>query len=392
VKRSSLRIDSVDTPIIPTVAALVRDNPGTISLGQGVVRYGPPADLIRALPERMADSLLHRYQAVGGITPLIEAIAGKLRDENGIEPARGLQIMVTAGSNMAFLNTVLALGDPGDEFILPLPFYFNQEMAIRMAGCIPVGVPTLPSYQLDLAALERAITPRTRAIITVSPNNPTGAVYPEADLRAVNAMCAARGLYHFSDEAYEYFTFDGARHFSPASIPGAERHTLTFQSFSKGWGMASWRCGHVVYPADLAEAMNKVQDTNLICAPVISQLLALESMRLGRGAIESELQSLASVRRQVHAALASLDGLASFPRTEGAFYVLIKLPGVSDPLGFTRAMVERHRVAAIPGFAFGLSDTQTANYQRLSFGSLDAATVAEGVQRFIAAVRDWYGR
>ena len=156
--------------------------------------------------------------------------------------------------------------------------------------------------------------------------------------------------------------------------------------------MASWRCGHVVYPADLAEAMNKVQDTNLICAPVISQLLALESMRLGRGAIESELQSLASVRRQVHAALASLDGLASFPRTEGAFYVLIKLPGVSDPLGFTRAMVERHRVAAIPGFAFGLSDTQTANYQRLSFGSLDAATVAEGVQRFIAAVRDWYGR
>ena len=180
MKRSSLRIDSVDTPIIPTVAALVRDNPGTISLGQGVVRYGPPADLIRALPERMADSLLHRYQAVGGITPLIEAIAGKLRDENGIEPARGLQIMVTAGSNMAFLNTVLALGDPGDEFILPLPFYFNQEMAIRMAGCIPVGVPTLPSYQLDLAALERAITPRTRAIITVSPNNPTGAVYPEA--------------------------------------------------------------------------------------------------------------------------------------------------------------------------------------------------------------------
>ena len=392
MKRSSLRIDGVDTPIIPTVAALVRDHPGTISLGQGVVRYGPPADLLRALPERMADPLHHRYQAVGGIAPLIDALAAKLRDENGIDVARGSQVMVTAGSNMAFLNAVLALGDPGDEFILPLPFYFNQEMAIRMAGCVPVCVPTRPDYQLDLNAIERAITPRTRAIITVSPNNPTGAVYPEDDLRAVNALCAARGLYHFSDEAYEYFTFDGARHFSPASIPGAERHTLTFQSFSKGWGMASWRCGHVVYPADLAEAMNKVQDTNLICAPVISQLLALESLKLGRRAIEPELQSLASVRHKVHESLAALDGLASFPRTQGAFYVVLRLPGVSDPHAFIRAMVERHRVAVIPGFAFGLTDTREANYQRLSFGSLDPATVAEGVQRFIAAVRDWYGR
>lgn len=385
-------MDGVDTPIIPTVAALVREHPGTISLGQGVVRYGPPADLLRALPERMADPLLHRYQAVGGIAPLIDALGAKLRDENGIDVARGSQVMVTAGSNMAFLNAVLALADPGDEFILPLPFYFNQEMAIRMAGCVPVCVPTRPDYQLDLGAIERAITARTRAIITVSPNNPTGAVYPEDDLRAVNALCAARGLYHFSDEAYEYFTFDGARHFSPASIPGAERHTLTFQSFSKGWGMASWRCGHVVYPADLAEAMNKVQDTNLICAPVVSQLLALESLKLGRRAIEPELQSLASVRHTVHEALSALDGLASFPRTQGAFYVVLRLPGVSDPHAFIRAMVERHRVAVIPGFAFGLTDTREANYQRLSFGSLDPATVAEGVQRFIAAVRDWYGR
>jgi len=385
-------MDGVDTPIIPTVAALVREHPGTISLGQGVVRYGPPADLLRALPERMADPLLHRYQAVGGIAPLIDALGAKLRDENGIDVARGSQVMVTAGSNMAFLNAVLALADPGDEFILPLPFYFNQEMAIRMAGCVPVCVPTHPDYQLDLGAIERAITARTRAIITVSPNNPTGAVYPEDDLRAVNALCAARGLYHFSDEAYEYFTFDGARHFSPASIPGAERHTLTFQSFSKGWGMASWRCGHVVYPADLAEAMNKVQDTNLICAPVVSQLLALESLKLGRRAIEPELQSLASVRHTVHEALSALDGLASFPRTQGAFYVVLRLPGVSDPHAFIRTMVERHRVAVIPGFAFGLTDTREANYQRLSFGSLDPATVAEGVQRFIAAVRDWYGR
>ena len=128
--------------------------------------------------------------------------------------------MVTAGSNMAFLNSVLALADPGDEFILPMPYYFNQEMAIRMAGCVPVPVAVRDDWQLDVPALAAAITPRTRAIVTVSPNNPTGAVYHEADLRAVNALCARHGLYHFSDEAYEYFTYDGRRGRGRRSEPG----------------------------------------------------------------------------------------------------------------------------------------------------------------------------
>ena len=154
--------------------------------------------------------------------------------------------------------------------------------------------------------------------------------------------------------------------------------------------MASWRVGYVVYPLALSEAMNKVQDTNLICAPVVSQLLALQALRKGRSIVTPQIEALARVRDTVHEALATLGELVSFPRTEGALYVLMKLPGVDDALAFNRAMVERHRVATIPGFAFGLTDTRAANYQRLSYGALDAATVAEGVQRFVAAVRDWY--
>jgi len=392
MKPASDRIDRVQSPIIPTIAAMVRANPGTISLGQGVVSYGPPADAIAALPSLMQDPALHRYQAVTGIAPLVEAIAAKLRDENGVDVGGGAGIMVTAGSNSAFLTAVLAVADPGDEFVLPTPYYFNQEMAIRMCGCVPVPVRTREDWQLDVDAIARAVTPRTRAIVTLSPNNPTGAVYHEQDLRAVSALAAGRGLYHFSDEAYEYFTYDGARHFSPASIPGALGHTLSFHSFSKNYGMASWRVGYVVYPAALSDAMNKVQDTNLICAPVVSQLLALEALRRGRAIVAPRIAALAGVRREVHAALASLGELASFPRTEGAFYVLTKLPGVDDALAFNRAMVERHGVATVPGFAFGLADTRAANYQRLSYGALDAATVAEGVRRFVAAVRDWCGR
>ena len=222
MKRQSARMNAVDTPIIPAIAALVRDNPSTISLGQGVVNYAPPTEAIAALPELMGDAQLHKYQPVSGILPLVEAFRQKLADENQVHCGTESRVMVTAGSNMAFLNCVLAVADPGDEFILPMPFYFNQEMAIRMCGCTPVPVPTHSDWSLDVDALAAAITPRTRAIVTVSPNNPTGAVYSEASLRAVNALCAKAGIYHFSDEAYEYFTYDGARHVSPAASPGAQ--------------------------------------------------------------------------------------------------------------------------------------------------------------------------
>jgi aspartate/methionine/tyrosine aminotransferase len=159
---------------------------------------------------------------------------------------------------------------------------------------------------------------------------------------------------------------------------------------SKNYGMASWRVGYVVYPADLFDAMNKVQDTNLICAPVASQLLALQSLRLGRDWVLPKIQSLALVRDQVYQALGELGDLVHFPKTQGAFYVLMKLPGVADPMAFNRHMTEKFKVATLPGFAFGLTDLNNANYQRLSYGALDAATVAQGVQRYVAAVEDWY--
>lgn len=395
MKRYSSRMAAVDAPIIPAIAELVRSNPGTISLGQGVVNYGPPEDAIKALPGLMGDTQLHKYQAVLGHPALLEGLTQKLETENNLKLGSESLVMVTAGSNMAFLNCVMAVGDPGDEFILPMPFYFNQEMAIRMCGCVPVTVPVNEDWSLDVEALAAAITPRTRAIITVSPNNPTGAVYSEASLTAVNKLCAENGIYHFSDEAYEYFTYEGSRHFSPASLPGASRHTFSFYSMSKNYGMASWRLGYVVFPADLFDAMNKVQDTNLICASVPSQLLALEVLTYGRAWVAPKIEALAAVRENVYAALSQLGDLVQFPKTQGAFYVLMKLPGLKGeqaPLAFNRAMAQKHKVVSIPGFAFGLSNTQEANYQRLSYGALQAASVSEGVERYVAAVQDWYSR
>ena len=153
------------------------ETPGTISLGQGMVSYGPPDAAIAAAREFSSVPGEHRYGPVEGTPDLVDVFSDKLLRENNIDVAPGSRIVVTAGSNLGFANAVLAIADPGDEFIFPLPYYFNHAMAVAIANGKTVGVKTLPDYQLDVDAIARAITPKTRAVVTCSPNNPTGAVY-----------------------------------------------------------------------------------------------------------------------------------------------------------------------------------------------------------------------
>ena len=275
-------MDDVQAPIVPIVGDLIRQVPGTISLGQGVVHYGPPRaaiDAARAAAERPAT---HQYHDGHGLPALVERLAHKLRTENGADVDVGRRLMVTAGANLAFMHAAIAVTEPGDEIILPAPFYFNHEMAIQMAGCRAVPVPTDERYQLRIDAIRGALTDRTRAIVTISPNNPSGAVFSEASLREVNALCRDRGMYHIADEVYEYFTYGDARHVSPGSFAGAEGHTISLYSLSKAYGFAGWRVGYMVYPEHLESAMLKSQDTILICPPVISQEAACAAIEVGR--------------------------------------------------------------------------------------------------------------
>src|SRR5919199_6805925 len=235
------RMDGVQAPIVPVVGDLIRQSPGTISLGQGVVHYGPPREAIEAAAQALSDPATHEYQDGAGVPVLLERLAEKLRIENGIDVSRGCRVMVTAGANMAFVHALLATTEPGDEIILPVPFYFNHDMAADMAGCKAVRVPTDEHYQLRLDRIRAAITPRTRAIVTISPNNPSGAVFTEASLREVNALCRDRGLYHIADEVYEYFTYGSARHVSSGSFANATDHTISMYSLSKAYGFAGWR-------------------------------------------------------------------------------------------------------------------------------------------------------
>jgi len=384
VIRQSASIAGVQSPVIPIVGRWIAETPGTISLGQGVVSYGPPPEALaaaRRFPESSDD---HKYGPVEGVPALVAALEEKLRDDNGVALWPDSRLVVTAGGNMAFVNAVFAIGDPGDEFILCAPFYFNHDMAIRMASCRTVAVPTTRDYQLDVDAIADAVTPRTRAIVTVSPNNPTGAMYRESALREVNALCERRGLFHIHDEAYEYFTYGEVRHFSPGSIAGAARHTISLYSLSKSYGFASWRIGYMVAPESLWDAINKIQDTVLICPTAIAQQAALGAIRVGGDYARGHLARLDRMRALMRSALTGADVPCDATVPFGAFYYFLRVHTRRDPLWLTEQLIRQHRVAVIPGSAFGALD---GCYLRVSYGALDEQTAAEGVGRLVAGLK-----
>jgi aspartate/methionine/tyrosine aminotransferase len=376
-------MSAVQSPIIPIVGEWIRQTPDTISLGQGMVAYGPPPEALAAIAPFLSDPQAHRYGPVEGLPELVETLRQKLTSENRLDLDR-TRIFVTAGGNLAFMNAVLAIADPGDEIILQTPFYFNHEMAIVMASCRPVPVATDKHYQLRVDAIRAAITPRTRAIVTISPNNPSGAVYEERDLRAVNALCAERGLYHITDEVYEYFTYDPATHASAGSAPGASAHTISIYSLSKAYGFASWRVGYMVVPETLALAVNKIQDTLLICAPHISQAAAIGALCAGRAYCDRHVATLTSVRARVLERLSAIADLCEVPTAAGAFYCLLRIHTTLDSMSLAERLIREHRVATVPGTTFGLTD---GCYLRVSYGALAADTVDEGVGRLVEGLK-----
>jgi aspartate/methionine/tyrosine aminotransferase len=376
----SQRLSAVQPPVIPIVGRWIAETPGTISLGQGIVSYRPPPEVVEALQRFGGAAADHRYGPVEGLPSLVQAIESKLAAENRIAVRPSSRVLVTAGGNQAFMNAILAITDPGDEVILPAPYYFNHEMAIVMAGARAVAVPTGRDYQLDVQAIAAAVTPRTRAVVTVSPNNPTGAVYPEDALRAVNMLCRQRGVFHVHDEAYEYFTYGAVRHFSPGSIDGAAGYTISLYSLSKAYGMASWRVGYMVVPEVLAEAVHKIQDTLLICPPAASQHAALAALQVGRSYPEAHLQALDAMRRSIFDALSRDNVPCELAPVSGAFYYLVRVHTGLDSMAVAERLIRNHRVAAIPGSAF--ADTAACSI-RISYGALDSGALTEGIDRLV---------
>ena len=263
------------------------------------------------------------------------------------------------------------------------PFYFNHEMAIGMANCHAVAVPTDERYGLRVDAVEAALTNRTRMVVTISPNNPAGVVYDPEALTAVNVLCRERGIYHVSDEAYEYFTF-GARHLSPGSLPDSADHTVSLFSFSKSYGLANWRIGYAVAPRPLLRGLQKSQDTILICPPVISQLAAVGALQAGPSYCRDYVAGIDRVRIMCLEHLAPLVPRCVVPEANGAFYLLARLDTGFSAMQVVERLVREYRVAVIPGSGFGLTD---GCYVRIAYGALESHTVETGMDRLVRGLQ-----
>ncbi|MCZ6566592.1 MAG: pyridoxal phosphate-dependent aminotransferase [Gammaproteobacteria bacterium] len=381
--KHSLRLDAVQNPIIPYVGKLTKENAGTISFGQGIAFYNPPPHAFRKVQQCLADASINRYGPVEGIPELQHALAQKLKSTNNIDFNANNSLVVTAGSNMAFNTAILAITDPGDEVILPLPYYFNHEMSLVMEQCKPILVPTDDLFHLQLDKLEAAITKKTKAIITISPNNPSGAVYTKNELIAVNELCRQNNIYHITDEAYEDFYYDDRKHFSIASEPNTNEYTISLFSFSKGFGFAGWRIGYMVIPEHLLSTVKKIQDTILISPPMISQHAAIGALKAGESFIQSKRNAMSQKRKMVLQALTNLSCLKNAPSSEGAFYALLNIDTQMDDIHLVKMLIEKYRVATIPGSAFGLHGNC---YLRLSYGALSDQDIATGMDRLLEGI------
>lgn len=384
------RLNAVLEPVIPRLGALMRRRPDALSLAQGMVGWAPPPGVLDAVRQalELPGFSLHRYGSTWGEPALLEQVAHKLSSDNGLD-LEGAALVVTSGSNLAFAALAQVICDPGSEVILPLPYYFNHAMAVQLAGGVVVAVDGGPIP--DPALLAAAITPRTRAIVTISPSNPSGVVLPRAVLTAINQLCASHGLLHISDEAYELFVHGSEPHFSPGSLPGAAAHTVSLYSLSKAYGLAGWRMGYAAFPQALQPPLAKVIDTFEICPTLLSQWAAAAALATDPSWAMERMAGLRPRRTQLLEAVRQWQArgwpVRLWAEPDGAFYGLLVVEGVRDgggqllnSDGLMERLVLEHGVATVSGSAFGL-ELPGAAVLRLSYGMLGDDDLAEALQR-----------
>jgi aspartate aminotransferase len=330
-----------------------------------------------------------KYAPTPGIEPLRRAIADKYAADYGlkVEPS---QVVVSPGGKFSCYLAMLAVCSPGDEVIIPAPYWVSYPEMAKLAGATPrfilAGDDT--GFRLRPEQLEAAITPRTRLLVLNSPSNPTGAVYTRAEVAAIVDVAVRHNLYILSDEIYEHLVYDGVRATAPATLsPEAQARTIIVSGFSKTYSMTGWRLGTLVAPAPVAKAVAELQSQTTSNATTFAQygaLAALKEKALTQAALEKMLVAFDRRRKFLHAALEKIPGVRCL-LAEGAFYLFPNIASFGVPSDlFCARLLEAEKVAAVPGAAFGAE-----GYLRLSYATSDE-TIAKGVERlgrFCASLR-----
>ena len=290
----------------------------TFSIGEP--DFPTPRPIVEACERALREGKT-RYTSVNGIAALREAVCEKLWKDNGLSytPA---QICISSGAKQALSNAVYALCDEGDEVLIPTPCYVSYVEIVKLAGGVPVLVPTNDDFSLNAENFRRAITPRTKLILLNTPNNPTGAVYSRASLAALGRIAEENDLYVISDEVYERLVYDGAEHVSIASVSDAMYElTVVVNGFSKAYAMTGWRLGYTASKLDVSRACNAFQGHMTSCPVSFVQYAALEAFIGCEDAVEEMRQAFEVRRNYMHARLNAMPGIRC-RKPQGAFYLM----------------------------------------------------------------------
>jgi aspartate/methionine/tyrosine aminotransferase len=402
-RRVSARIGAV-TPsatlaIDARYKALQAAGQDVIGFGAGEPDFPTPPEIVEAAAAACRDPANHRYTPTAGLPELREAISAKTARDSGLA-VRASQVLVTNGGKQAIFNAFAALLDPGDEVLLPSPYWTTYPEAIALAGGAPVVVATREEtgFRAGVDQLERARTPRTKALLFNSPSNPTGAVYPPAEVEAIGQWAAEHNLWVLTDEIYEHLVYGGGPlppPSMPVVVPELVDRCVVLNGVAKTYAMTGWRVGWMIGPPDLVEAAVNFQSHTTSNVANVSQRAALAALSGDLGAVASMREAFDRRRRRMVELLQHAPGVTCVEPT-GAFYAF---PNVTALLGvafrdqrpattveLAEVILDQAGVAVVPGEAFG-----APGYFRLSY-ALSDADMEEGVGRLSKLASEAVGR
>ncbi len=364
-----------------------------IGFGAGEPDFPTPSYIVDAAVEACAEQRWHRYTPAGGLPELKAAVAAKTLRDSGYAVEAG-QVLVTNGGKQALYNAFATLLDPGDEVLLPAPYWTTYPESIRLAGGVPVEVMTdeTSGYRATVEQLEAARTERTKVLVFVSPSNPTGAVYSPAEVRAIGEWADANGLWVVTDEIYEHLVYGDAEFSSmPVLVPSLADRCVVVNGVAKTYAMTGWRVGWMIGPADVVKAATNLQSHATSNVANVAQIAALAAVSGDLSAV-AEMRVAFDRRRQLIAGLLDAIPGVTCPMPEGAFYVYPSVRGVvgrslrgkvvESSAHLASMILDEVEVAVVPGEAFG-----TPGYLRLSYATSDA-DITEGVGRMAALLAE----
>ena len=357
-----------------------------IGFGAGEPDFPTPDYIVEAAVEACRDPKNHRYSPAGGLPELKAAIAEKTVRDSGYE-ATADQVVVTNGGKHAVYNALAGVVDPGDEILIPTPFWTTYPEPVRLAGGVPVPVETTirSGFRATVDDLEAARTDRTKALIFVSPSNPSGAVYPRDEIEAIGRWAVEHGIWVLTDEIYEHLIYDDNEfHSMPTVVPELRDTCVILNGVAKTYAMTGWRVGWIIAPPDLAKALTSLQSHQTSNVTNVAQRAALAAVAGDLSAVMDMRSAFDRRRQAMHKLLDGMEGVECLV-PQGAFYAFPSLEGligrtiagtkITSTLDLAGVALEAAKVAFVPGEAFG-----SPGYARFSF-ALGDDDLGEGLER-----------